>query len=231
MKAMLLRVGMDKGTDGFLSPLFKDGSFEYLPLSEKISDSFEQRTFHDLMGHKGKPLSYFLPTKISLRKVHHDPEFITYTYADEGRKGQYLRKLIKNDYLVFYAGLHPYKWLGKDKLYIIGYLVVSKIIEFRGLSPKEIKDLRQQYTHNSHLKRSNLEEVVLVTGNTEKSKLLNRAMVLSEYKIDKRGRRYHAVSPLNEELLGISGSIQRSIPPRFIKEKKYLRNLIEILQK
>ncbi len=31
MKAMLLRVGMDTGTDGALGPVFPDGSFEYIP--------------------------------------------------------------------------------------------------------------------------------------------------------------------------------------------------------
>jgi len=32
MKAMLLRVGIDKGTDGILAPIFNDRTFEYIPI-------------------------------------------------------------------------------------------------------------------------------------------------------------------------------------------------------
>ena len=34
MKAMFLRIGIDKGTDGTLAPIFEDGSFEFIPISE-----------------------------------------------------------------------------------------------------------------------------------------------------------------------------------------------------
>lgn len=34
MKAMLLRVGIDKGCGGVLAPIFEDGSFEYIPIPE-----------------------------------------------------------------------------------------------------------------------------------------------------------------------------------------------------
>jgi hypothetical protein len=63
----------------------------------------------------------------------------------------------------------------------------------------------------------------------ENSKILDKAIPISDYKLDKRGRPYHVVSLQYEKLLGISGSIQRSIPPRFIREKKFLINLMKIL--
>lgn len=34
-KALLLRVGMDRGTGGALGPIFDDGSFEYTPIPER----------------------------------------------------------------------------------------------------------------------------------------------------------------------------------------------------
>src|SRR5512139_833251 len=113
MKAMILRVGIDKGSDGVLAPLFRDGTFEYIPLSEKDIETEEKRTFQDLEGSRGQKLSEYLPRKVVNRKIHHDPEFNTFTYADEGRKAIYLAKLRKGDYLVFYAGLTP--WEGDKK--------------------------------------------------------------------------------------------------------------------
>ena len=47
MKALLLRVGIDKGTDGALAPIFKDGSFEYIPISEGDPESKEDRTYRN----------------------------------------------------------------------------------------------------------------------------------------------------------------------------------------
>ncbi|BDZ71118.1 hypothetical protein [Methanobacterium petrolearium] len=232
MKAMLLRVGIDKSSDGILSPIFPDGTFEYIPLSEKDDGSNEIRTYHDLLGHKGKPLSTYLPTKLANRKVHLDPEFTTFTYGDTGRKANYLSKLNQGDLLVFYAGLTPYKDAGyPEALYIMGYFTVkkiwAKIDEPRGTG--SVRIIRKKYPNNSHPKRVDIRDMVLVVGDPGKSKLLEKGILISQKKINKIGRRYHAVSPQMEELLGIKGSIQRSIPPRFIEEEHNIGNLKKLL--
>jgi len=229
MKAMLLRVGIDKSSDGVLAPLFKDGTFEYIPLSEKNPGSGERRTFQDLNGRRGHRLSDYLPEKIVNRKIHHDPEFDTFTYADEGRKTQYLTKLDKGDYLVFYAGLTPLEGEG-DGLYIIGYLLVDSIIDLGKLDQALQNKITGKYPTNSHLMRPRKKGVVLVVGDKKKSKLLDKAILLSSPKLDRRGRPYHAVSPEMEDFLGIKGSIQRSIPPRFIEGPIHMQNLLMILQ-
>jgi hypothetical protein len=230
MKAMLLRVGIDKGSDGLLAPIFKDGTFEYIPLSEKDPESGENRTFQDLQDRSGKKLSEYLPERIVNRIIHHDPEFETFTYADEGRKAQLLAKLEKGDYLVFYAGLTSSQEGGKDALYLIGYLVVEEVIKLGKLDQEQQGELGGMYPTNSHLKRPRKEGVVLVVGDKKKSKLLVKAIPISQTRPDRRGRLYHAVSPEMEDLLGIRGSIQRSIPPRFIEKSWYLRNLLNILE-
>ena len=204
-KAMLLRVGIDKSSDGVLGPIFFDGSFEYIPLSEK---------------------------DVAIRRVHMDPEFINFTYGDEGRKAVYLRKLNNDDLLVFYAGLKPYQ---EDKhpeaLYIIGYFTIRDVIDFKNNKNEiyTIKAIREQYPYNSHPKRSDTMDMVMVVGNPEKSKLLDNAIQISQKKLNKIGRNYHAVSPEMEKLLGIEGSIQRSIPPRFISDEDKLKNLKGLL--
>jgi hypothetical protein len=230
MKAMLLRVGIDKGTDGALAPIFSNGSFEYIPLSEKNSKTIEKRTFETTHGDNGIPFSKYLPEKIKNRKLHFDPEFETFTYGDQTSKRNYLLKLEKNDYLVFYAGLTPYEnKVYEEALYIIGYLEVEEVINFGKLNPNEQLKCITLYKNNSHIKFEGYEKLVIVKGN-KTSKLLDKAVLLSKKKLNKIGRNYHAVSSEMEELLGISGSIQRSIPPRFVTENnlKNLKNLLNI---
>lgn len=231
MKAMLLRVGIDKSSDGVLAPVFPDGSFEYIPLSETDTKSGENRTYHDLIGKKGKPLSIYLPKVVVNRKVHLDPEFTTFTYGDVGRKAGYLLKLEPGDMLVFYAGLTPCaESQHPEALYIIGYFTVNEVLDFKNSSITEIQKIQKQYPDNSHPKReSGLGEMVLVVGDPEKSKLLEKGILISHKRLNKIGRNYHAVSLQMEELLGIQGSIQRSIPPRIIDDPGKIINLKALL--
>jgi Nucleotide modification associated domain 3 len=231
MKAMLIRVGIDKGSDGVLAPIFSDGSFEYIPLSETDEKSGETRSYHRIIGRTGKPLAKYLPSKICSRKIHYDPEFHTFTYGDRGMKGKYLLKLEHEDLLVFYAGLTPYdNDFFPEGLYIIGYFTVNEVLDFSNISDEVMETIRHSYPHNSHLKRiSERKEMVMVVGDPYNSRLLENAVLISKKRLNSIGRFYNAVSPAMENLLGIKGSIQRSIPPRFIIEKEHLRNLKKIL--
>jgi hypothetical protein len=229
MKAMLLRVGIDKGTDGALAPIFADGSFEYIPLSEKNSSTQEKRTFNNTKGSNGVYFSEYLPDKIINRKLHFDPEYETYTYGDQSVKRNYLLKLEKNDLLVFYAGLSPYKNTNHEEaLYIIGYFQVDDVVDFSEINPTERINYSKMYKNNAHIKSDSFDKLVVIKGNYKTSKLLKRAVLISKKRPNKIGRGYHAVSPEMEVMLGISGSIQRSIPPRFV-EGEYFENLKHIL--
>lgn len=231
MKAMLLRIGIDKGTDGALAPIFEDGSFEYIPISEGDLKSKEERTYKNTMGRSRKPLSTYLPKAIENRVMHYDPEFETFTYGDPTSKRKYLLKLGKDDLLVFYAGLTPFKNNKyKEALYIIGYFTVKKVINFNQLSSREIEKCYQLYPNNAHLKRSqNTQDLVMIVGSKNGSKLLEKAILISQTKHDRNGKPYQAVSREMEKLLRISGSIQRSIPTRFIRKEVNLNNLKHIL--
>jgi len=231
MKAMLLRVGIDKGTDGALAPIFDDDSFEYIPISEGDAKSKEDRTYGNTIGRSGKPFSTYLPKGIENRTMHFDPEFDTFTYGDPTYKRRFLLKLEKNDLLIFYAGLCPFQTRKhKTALYIIGYFIVDRVIDFNSLSRSEIRQCYKKYPNNAHLKRSyRTEDLVIIVGNKKKSKLLNKAILISQTKYDRNGRPYQAVSKKMEKILGISGSIQRSIPPRFIRSENNIRNLKSLL--
>lgn len=230
MKALLLRVGVDKATDNALAPIFQDGSFEYIPISERCLTN-ETQTFNNTIGRKGFPLSSYLPKSAKNRVMHYDPEFDTFTYGDPTPKKTYLQKLNRGDLLVFYAGLEPYKNNNYNReLYIIGYFIVDRVIDFAKLSDQEIYNCYQLYPNNAHLKRDYLElDLCLVVGDTDNSKLLERGILISTTQYDTLGRPYYAVSDEMEKLLGIKGSIQRSITPRFIKGNENINNLKNIL--
>lgn len=228
---MLLRVGIDKGCGGALAPIFEDGSFEYIPIPEEDHDSTESRTYNNTKGRSGYPLAYYVPRKINDYSMHVDPEFRTFTYGDPTSKRNNLLKLDENDLLIFYAGLTPFMNRNyEEALYIIGYFTIDKVIDFNQLTEKETLKTTLQYPNNAHIKRSyDYQDLVIIVGKKEKSTLFDKAILISAKKNDKRGRPYHAVSPEMEKLLGIHGSIQRSIPPRLIKEKENLTNLQKIL--
>ncbi|HML05739.1 MAG TPA: hypothetical protein VK426_08205 [Methanobacterium sp.] len=232
MKAILLRVGIDKGTDGCLAPIFKDLTFEYIPLSETDTGTKEKKNYNDVIGRNGKSLASYLPEKVKTRKMHFDPEFETFTYGDKGSKAKWLKKLNSHDLLVFYAGLTPYdNNINPEALYIIGYFTVKEVIDFDLLSVNEKDNYCIKYFNNAHIKRHNdLDGLVIVKGFNNRSKLLNKAILISETRLNKINRKYHAVSPEMENLIGIKGSIQRSIPPRIIENDENLKNLLKLLK-
>jgi hypothetical protein len=146
MKAMLLRIGIDSKTGGALGPIYDDGSFEYIPIPEGWEIE-ERKTYRDIIGRKGKPLSEFLPDEIADCVAHCDPEFETCTYGDHSSpKRSLLLKLEKNDLLVFYAGLDPYKNVKYERgLYLIGYFLVLDVIDFNELTDIQIKNYYKKY--------------------------------------------------------------------------------------
>jgi hypothetical protein len=232
MKALLLRIGIDKGTDGALAPIFEDGSFEYIPISEGDPETSELRTYDNTVGRSGKHLSYYLPSTIKKRKLHYDPEFDTFTYGDTPSKRTYLLRLNPGDLLVFYAGLKPFRNQNYvPGLYIIGYFTVDKVIDFQDLPNELNTKYCQMYANNAHVKRSlGINDTTLVIGDKSHSKLIDKGILISGVKYAKNGRPYYVVSREMEIMLGISGSIQRSRPPRFIRGQNNVDNLLRILK-
>ncbi|MFZ2472161.1 MAG: hypothetical protein WAW52_09515 [Methanothrix sp.] len=231
MKAMLLRIGIDSTAGGALGPIFDDGSFEYIPIPEGWV-SQERNTYKDIIGRRGRPLSEYIPEAIADFVVHYDPEFETCTYGDPtSPKRSRLLKLEKNDLLVFYAGLDPYNNIKYERgLYIIGYFLVDTVIDFNTLADIEIEDYYNIYKNSAHLKRNgSVNDLVMVVGEKNGSKLLDKAIKISQLRNNIKGSRYHAVSKEMERLLGISGSIQRSSTPRIIIEEIHLKNLRDLL--
>lgn len=228
---MLLRVAIDKGTDGALGPIFEDRSFEYIPISEDPKwKTTSTKTYSNTIGRTGKPMSWYLPESIRNRLLHYDPEFTTFTYGDATPKRGYLLRLQPDDLLVFYAGLSPFmNDRQQSGLYIIGYFFIKEIVDFDKLLPKEAEKRSRVYRRNAHLMANRTDRLVIAAGQPEASWLLDRAILISESRPDKKGRPNLVVSRRMESMLGIRGSIQRSIPPRFISGEAQIGNLRRLL--
>jgi hypothetical protein len=210
-KILLLRVGMDLGFGG-LGPLFPDGTFEYVPIPE--SETTERPLFfRDIPARSGGSVTRFVPARHRNGPAHYDPEFKTFTYGDptKNKRGQLLR-LRSGDILVFYAGLRPPEQIQGSKLYIIGYLIVRQIHAITRLTPWPRPEFERLWG-NAHFRRNKGDEdLVVVEGDPARSRLLTRAVPLSDGHQD--------VLPEMTKLLGLSGSVKRSGAGRWVPERR-----------
>jgi hypothetical protein len=220
MQVVLLRVGIDTGAGGIHGPLFKNGSFEYIPIPDR-SWGVDPRTYANTKGRRGRALVDYFPAshraKASKQAIHLDPEFATYTYGDptRGSKSSILRRLARGDLLVFYSGLEGWDFRCEPALYIIGYFEVSRA----GLAPSFAKwELRRLFRNNYHVKHPKVladqrERLVLVKGGMG-SRLLQKAVRISSRNSGDE-RPLHRIS---KEMQGIFGdwdgrtSIERGMP-------------------
>ncbi len=202
-KALLLRVGIDRGTGGALGPLFLDGTFEYIPIPER-KRTRHRRTYATLPGRHGAPLAAYLPRKLADVHPHVDPDFETATYGDAApRKCRQLSKLAPGDILVFYCGLAPYPPDDIPRLFVIGYLGVKKIHRIAACDDKAHQALQHRFGNTAHFLRCARDrELVLVEGQRCQSQLLRRALPLGDSRDD-----------LLRDLarLGYQGSVRRAV--------------------
>jgi len=158
--------------------------------------------------------------------MHVEPEFETFTYGDPTPVKQGLRRLEPGDLLVFYAGLRGWDFESPPALYIVGFFEVERA----GLAPDfSASELGRLFAANFHVQHRDVfgrqrERLVLVKG-TPRSRLLERAVLLSEMGVDRKGRPLKVMSQAMREIFGnFDGkvSIQRS-PPRWVREGNVVR--------
>ncbi len=202
MKLLFLRVGIDRGCGGQLSPLFGSGEFEYIPIPENENLVAPDRgiRYSDITARYGGTLAS-LVRKDSY--AHHDPEFLTLTYGDpsEPKRSQLLR-LVCGDRLVFYAGFQG-DGVSPGTCFVIGYFVIKAvhaISEWNEWPPKEFSHLWK----NAHFRRcSERPSLVIVEGCQSQSRLLRLALPLSDHD--------QLVKPEISSILGFGGSVKRAV--------------------
>jgi hypothetical protein len=222
MRVAMVRVGIDTGSGGAHGPLFQDGSFEFIPIPDDLG--FDHRTYSNTSGRRGNKLVEFLPRSLQARmanqSMHVDPEFSTFTYGDPTRPKAGLRHLQAEDMLVFHCGLQGWDFEYPPALYLAGYFEVKAAGEAKDFSERELRTL---FSENFHVRHRDVFErqkdrLVLVKGSA-KSRLLNKAVLLSTTGQDRLGRPLKVLSPEMREVFGSFGgklSFQRS-PTRWVE--------------
>ncbi|MBZ5503830.1 MAG: hypothetical protein LAN59_16605 [Acidobacteriia bacterium] len=237
MQLVLLRVGIDSGrAGGIQGPLFKDRSFEFIPIDDRRGDS--ERTYGNTRGVHGRMLIEYFPERLRDRlrdqSIHCDPEFETFTYGDPSSLKRGLLRLKPGSLLVFYAGLEMWPERTDAGLHIIGYFEVAKAGLATGFSQAE---LEREFGHNFHVRHKAVfkrqkQTLVLVKGG-KRSRLLKKARLISSMGEDKSGRPLKVLSPAMRKIFSdFDGhvSIQRS-PPRWVptefveRAAKFVRSL------
>jgi hypothetical protein len=241
MKIALLRVGADSGNLGFHAPLFKDGTFEYIPINEIYNDKHsaspiaEHRTFSNVKGRTGKALLEYFPenkkNKFRNSLIHFDPEFESFTYGDPSRTKKGLAKLQMGDYLIFYSSLteYPRKEDSKTALYVIGYFEVEESRIVRNV--KEYDAVNKNYGKNFHVRHRKIFDRDVTTAKNnglklvkgmKNSKLLKKAYPISEWKpFGSDGKCRFVISKRMQKIFGDFGGricIQRNAL-RFVGER------------
>jgi Nucleotide modification associated domain 3 len=237
MQIVFLRVGIDTGSGGIHGPLFADGRFEFIPIPD--GSGIDPRTYGNTLGRYGRPfVDHFPPGRrkeMAGCSMHVDPEFETFTYGDPTPPKRGLRKLEPGDFLIFYAGLKGWDLEREPALYIVGFFEVA----CAGLaSDLPLGELERLFAANFHVRHPGVfadqrERLVLVKG-TPASRLLEKAVLLSETGVGATGRPLKVISrPMREVFGDFSGkvSFQRS-PPRWVAAEyivpaaRFVRSLV-----
>lgn len=239
MQVVLLRVGIDTGSGGILGPLFKDGSFGYIPIPDETKgQGIDKRTYGNTRGRNGEKLIEYFPERrreaMRAQSIHFDPEFETFTYGDPTIPKVSLQRLEAGSLLVFYAGLKGWGFESRPALYIIGYFVVTHA----GLATSfTCTELSRMFRSNFHVKHRAVfnhqkEFLVLIKGG-KGSRLLKKAVKISSIGQDRIGRPIYLLSRKMQSVFGSFHGricIQRC-PPRWVAPEfteralRFLRSL------
>ncbi len=220
LNTVLLRIGIDMGCYcGIYGPLFKDGTFEYLPIPD-FPDNVDNRKYGEYLGNSGKPLVDYFPesyrSKVKDLSIHFDPEFARYTYGDPTTPKQSLARLVKGDLLAFYCGLVGFPQSDvptPPALYLMGYFEVTEAGHARRFGQIAIQDLFKSNFHVLH-PGDDFGRLVLVKGG-KRSRMLKKAYKISDLGKDRRGKGLFVLSKKLEHTFGKFtdlNAIQRSNP-------------------
>lgn len=192
MKLYVANVGVnssDASKNGLRSPIFQDGTFEFVPIVEDASFSGSELipTYSDLPSWTGQYqcLADLFSKKVRRFRTHADPEFHTFTYGDIGSpRAANLAYVQPGDHLWFLARLWNHDgahWTGAHHFYLIGFIEVKLNLEFQaGIQPVDISvNVRKRIENNAHYKRvlaGDRQWFRVLCGKPRKSSRFKRAL-------------------------------------------------------
>ena len=161
MKLAIVNVGVnanDARERQLRSPIFPDGSFEFVPIPE--SARFQHvaaiPNYGNLPSWTGRRrnLADFLPESLRGERAHHDPDFAQLTYGDiPSPRAAALHQAVPGDQLWFLARLWDHdgmEFLGSSRFYLVGYLDVETNLFFergQGVYPPEVRTRLRANAH------------------------------------------------------------------------------------
>jgi hypothetical protein len=230
IRALLLRVGIDKQSAGAYGPVFEDGLFEYIPKPAE-NGSAAHVAYNQRLGRKRLPLAVYLPRTLKNAALDENPDFEACTFYAEPLLRPYLSPFRRGDLIVFYAGLQPFHTDAyRTGLYIIGYFTVKDVVVFDDLSQVEAQRYSKLIVH-SDAKSSGKRGLLFIVGDDEHSKLLDTAVPLANPTVnrDKRAGTAFVSSDEMIKLIGLPGTIEDNALPIEVVGQEYIKNLKYLL--
>jgi len=244
----LLRVGADSSKVGgcFCSPIFEDRTYLFVPITitetEKVIP--DKTVTYGNYKWNGMSVLEYIPPAIAMQPVHNDPEFSTFTYGSpryvkyargnrEEKNYNKLKSMNPGDILVFYAAFKnvlPSRNDSMNGLYycFFSYFVVQKAVCYS--DPSLIEEEYKQSVAGNHHFIHNYRDQVIIVGDRDKSRVLNKAVLLSSPQ-DRCESNYYPSRSMSQKLGGYYKALNRSSLRRMLSPnialpfKEYLDHL------
>ena len=158
MRTYLANVGSNSSHRQLFSPLFEDGTFEFLPIPEgdrnldKSRHAVHYRDLRSYYNPDGDLLRY-VPQNLWDAACHNDPDFGKFTYGDSGTNGRSsaLTQLRKGDVLLFLARLE--RCIGGERTRQSGfYLIGGFLVDHARFLTRNAQG-QERFSNNAHVIR------------------------------------------------------------------------------
>lgn len=179
----------------FTSPVFPDGTFEFIPIPEdrNLPDPQALR-YRDLSSFYDpeRDLREYIPRRLLEWPTHSDPEFVTFTYGDNceaSPRAASLKRLEPGDFLFFITRLEHHcvaqrTLRGMDRkygFYLIGFLEIEEVLGDVRSKPDE--EMLCRFGNNAHVRRGlsdpRLWDGFWVFGGSARSRRFRKAVPVS----------------------------------------------------
>ncbi len=164
-RIFLANVGVN-ASHRFASPLFDDGTFEFITIPETPADIQGEHIvrYRDLKSFRNTKnhLTKYIPERLWDVPTHHDPEFVTLTYGDNcgwSPRAAALKSIVPGDFLFFIARLERWRDgspTGEFGFYLIGFLEVEEI--FANVTERPDETAMARIGRNAHVRRGQTDE-------------------------------------------------------------------------
>ncbi len=205
-RVLLVRVGADLTDAGgrWNGPFNRTtNAFVYVPIPESKSVRPGHERPFNLIESALNRFSQHLPSHLTNRAMHLDPDFEYLTYGDQGARAHRISKLKVGDYVAFYAGLRDIT----DRRLAYCLIGLIKIESFARARDVETSEWKQ----NAHTRRQFDETAsdLIVRGDPRSSGRFQHCVPIGEW----RNRSYRVRTDLLKIWGGLSnvdGYLQRS---------------------